>query len=402
MVNMETDFFPQSRGVKQGCSLSPTLFNIYIDQLAKSLEQSDIPGLTLSDTQIKCLLFADDLILLAPSKEALQQQMDHLQSFCQTWALTVNLEKTRIMVFQKRPRGQGNPHRFLLGSTDIEHTHSYTYLGLKITSTGNFNLAINDLRDKGRKAFYAIKKSSNIEIPVRIWLKIFNSIIEPIIMYGSEVWGPLGNQDFDKWDKHPIETLHAEICKSILRVHRNTPNNGCRAELGQFPLLIRIQKRAVKFYNHLKTSDPNSYHYKALHCQEENIERSPLNQLVLRLTSSNRTRPQDSPHTIWPNQIIAKAKENYINYWTCTTQTQNKLQCYLALNRQYTVANYLTAVTDPKLRKTLTMYRLSDHSLAVETGRHRQTWLPREERLCQLCPQRQVETEQHFLLHCQT
>lgn len=78
----ETDFLPQNRGVKQGCSLSPTLFNIYIDNLAKSLEESDIPGLDLCDTQIKCLLFADDLILLAPSKEALQQQLDHLLNFC--------------------------------------------------------------------------------------------------------------------------------------------------------------------------------------------------------------------------------------------------------------------------------------------------------------------------------
>ena len=91
--NMENDFFPQSRGVKQGLSLSPTLLNIYIDELAKSL-QSDLPGVTLSDTEIKCLLFADDVILLAPSKEALQQQLDHLQTFCQTWALTVTLENT--------------------------------------------------------------------------------------------------------------------------------------------------------------------------------------------------------------------------------------------------------------------------------------------------------------------
>ena len=76
---METDFFPQSRRVKQGCSLSPTLFDIYIDKLAKSLEESDIPGLTLSDIEVKCLLFADDLILLTPSKEYLQKQLDHLQ-----------------------------------------------------------------------------------------------------------------------------------------------------------------------------------------------------------------------------------------------------------------------------------------------------------------------------------
>lgn len=124
--NMETDFFPQSRGVKQGCSLSPTLFNIYINELAESLEQSEIPGLSLSDTQIKCLLFADDLILLAPSKEALQQQLDHLQTFCQTWALTVNLDKNKIMIFQKRSRGQRNQTRFFLGSHVVELAHNYT------------------------------------------------------------------------------------------------------------------------------------------------------------------------------------------------------------------------------------------------------------------------------------
>ena len=64
------------------------------------------------------------------------------------------------------------------------------------------------------------------------------------------------------------------------------------------------------------------------------------------------------------------------------------------------VAEYLSTVTNEKLRKTLTMYRLRDHSLAIETGRHRQTWLPREDRLCQLCPHRQVETETNFLMHC--
>ena len=39
------------------------------------------------------------------------------------------------------------------------------------------------------------------------------------------------------------------------------------------------------------------------------------------------------------------------------------------------------------------MYRLSEHSLSIETGRHRQTWLPKEERLCSQCQQREEETE---------
>jgi hypothetical protein len=75
------------------------------------------------------------------------------------------------------------------------------------------------------------------------------------------------------------------------------------------------------------------------------------------------------------------------------------MQCYLALNRQYTVAPYLTTVTDVRHRVLLTKYRLSAHSLAIETGRHKKTWLPKEERLCQQCEEAAVETEQHFLLH---
>ncbi len=101
------------------------------------------------------------------------------------------------------------------------------------------------------------KKLIQIEIPIRIWLKIFQSVIEPIALYGGEVWGPLLNHEYEKWDKNPIAALHAEFCKSILRVQRNTPNNAFRAELGQYPLLMRIEKWAIN-WNYSKMSDPNS------------------------------------------------------------------------------------------------------------------------------------------------
>ena len=76
------------------------------------------------------------------------------------------------------------------------------------------------------------------------------------------------------------------------------------------------------------------------------------------------------------------------------------MQCYLALNREYILANYLTRVTDKKLRRTLTKYRISEHSLAIETGRHRRSWLPVDDRLCQHCSLREVETELHFTTKC--
>ena len=135
------------------------------------------------------------------------------------------------------------------------------------------------------------------------------------------------------------------------------------------------------------------------------MNRSPLTQLVLRLcqqTGSPSAQPQDQSENI-PirlNQIIKHQKQTYLTHWNTKAHTQSKMQCYLALNRQYTVAPYLTTVTDVRHRVLLTKYRLSTHSLAIETGRHRKTWLPKEERLCQQCEEAAVETEQPCLLHC--
>ena len=171
--------------MRQGCSLSPTLFNIYINTFSRALEKAAAPGLTLLESEVKCLLFADDLVLLSPTMEGLQQHLDLLHRFCQTWDLTVNLSKT---VFQKRASRQD--HKFQIPSRYCcprAHKKNYTYLGLNISTTSDFHKAVNDLRHKARRAFYAIKRNINVNIPIRIWLKILESVIEPIALYGCEV-----------------------------------------------------------------------------------------------------------------------------------------------------------------------------------------------------------------------
>ena len=228
---------------------------------------------------------------------------------------------------------------------------------------------------------YALKtKLFSINIPIRIWTKIFDSVIVPIALYGSEVWGPLSRLEHDSWDKHPIETLHTEFCRKILNVQRKIPNNACRAELGRFPLLLNIQKRAITFWTHLNLSQKDTLHFKALKTQELNPENSALSQLMVKLTNEapistgskqlNRTK-----------QIMNHSKDQYLEHWKNQTKTQSRLNCYLTLNREYKLAEYLHTVRDLKQRRVLTKYRLSDHQLGQpdrserETGSVTTNWL---------------------------
>ncbi|WP_347452165.1 reverse transcriptase domain-containing protein, partial [Acinetobacter baumannii] len=93
--------FTSDIGLKQGCPLSPTLFNIYINDIEDYLNNS-FNGIDVLGKKLSTLLFADDLIVLAETAEDLQRQLDKLYDYCQIWKLNVNLEKSNIMIFNKR------------------------------------------------------------------------------------------------------------------------------------------------------------------------------------------------------------------------------------------------------------------------------------------------------------
>ena len=62
-------------------------------------------------------------------------------------------------------------------------------LMLVLKFNGNFNLAINTLMEKARKAHFKIKKTIGLNNPCRLLEKLFDSLVTPILTYGSEVWG---------------------------------------------------------------------------------------------------------------------------------------------------------------------------------------------------------------------
>ena len=113
-------------GVKQGCPLSPTLFGLYVDGLEKHLlETTDIDAPTLRGVLVPLLLYADDLILVSTSVAGLQKQLDALASFCDQRQLTVNLSKTKVVVFEAQ---RSHVAELVLNGVVVERWESYKYL----------------------------------------------------------------------------------------------------------------------------------------------------------------------------------------------------------------------------------------------------------------------------------
>ena len=98
--NMETsEMFDNIYGVLQGGVISPSLFKLYIDDMCQYL--GDSTGVTVGGTLINHLLFADDLVLMSETSIGLQRLIHKLEIYCHRWHMSLNIFKTKVMVFNE-------------------------------------------------------------------------------------------------------------------------------------------------------------------------------------------------------------------------------------------------------------------------------------------------------------
>ena len=77
----------------------------------------------------------------------------------------------------------------MLQGVILEIVDDYSYLGICFKYNGSFAKAKQRLVDQAQKALFSIyQKIRNNSIPIHIQLKLFDSLVEPILLYGSEIW----------------------------------------------------------------------------------------------------------------------------------------------------------------------------------------------------------------------
>ena len=112
------------------------------------------------------------------------------------------------------------------------------YLGITVGKKNcSFVPSISALKTKATRALYALRAKIDINrLPIKLALKLFDTLIKPILLYASEVWEPFLNQDSAKWDYNDIEKIHLQFMKRIMGVNRSTTNILIRGEMNRHSL----------------------------------------------------------------------------------------------------------------------------------------------------------------------
>ena len=153
-------------------------------------------------------MYADDMIIMSTTQEGLQKSLNALNDFCNKWKLNVNYKKTKCMIFSRSANTKNIC--FTINSKLIKNTKEFKYLGISINSKNcTFTPTLSDLSSKANKAIYSLLSKLPIKLaPVKTMLKLFDSCVAPILLYGSEVGAPFMNFDWKHWDTTLIERTH--------------------------------------------------------------------------------------------------------------------------------------------------------------------------------------------------
>ena len=395
MSNIRSELFPCLNGLREGDILSPILFSLYVNDLKSFLQQHNCQGVDIHYTngndimcylQMLLLMYADDTVLFATTKPQLQNSLNKYANYCNKWKLNVNVDKSKIMIFGRRKR-----HTFTLNNKNIEVVDTFKYLGVICNRNGKYIDAIKDNINKARLAMHTLRQTFKDKcIPIDCQIDIFEKTIEPILLYGAEIWG------FE--NTVLIENYYLKTLKQLLGLRKWTPTYMIYGEIGKYPISVKIKMRMIKFLVKLTKGNGNKLSEIMLRAMIDSDTNTTtfkwLNGIktILRETGYPYLIPQIrniQHHTSAIQQTLIDQSLQNLN------TDSSKCWYYTYLKDKPGMAHYLKCLSENHT-VSLLKFRTSNHRLPVEVGRY--TKIDRHNRLCPFCLT--TGDEFHFLFLC--
>jgi len=415
-----TEFFSVSLGVRQGCVLSPSLFLIFINGLVAAINSAGLGIRVNAHLLLVCLLFADDLVLLAESTEQLQRLLDTVVApYLEEWRMKINLDKTKVVVCGGRRR---TVHEVSWRGIPIDRQTSYKYLGVDVSHDLRWTTFKTNALSKATAIVMSIWGSGrHHNMSVRAQVQLWKSLVIPILLYSCQVWCDV------EWGD--AEVLQHRVAKYILGISTSSPNAAVLNELGLTTLKTRADEQRLRFWASLLnlddaipakfifinarnqfnstirinplTTQPSSSRSRALTTLKTRSWMVYTYQLLNELQLSHYWNSCSVDPVMWRTTVRAALKKREDAAWLECVNNNARLDVYrrIMANRWHRIALYLTLPIDYQARRILTMLRIGSSRLRVHEGRYLNGFLPRDLRVCQLCLSA-VEDEHHFMLVC--
>lgn len=402
-----SQYFISSIGLKQGECLSGFLFSLFINDLEQFLKSGGYEPILVTNKvdandflRLFLVLFADDLALLADSPEKLQCGLDSLEKYCDLWGLNVNIQKTKITVFEKFLSDEQN-RVYLYKNHKIEVVQYFTYLGLKLSYDGSMKNCIKQLCDQGSKAVFSVlKKSRVLGLHIDTVIDLFHKLVLPVISYGCEVWG------FENLDI--LDKFHLKFLRFVLKLRKGTPNMMIYGETGEIPISIIIKTRMFGYFckliNPMNISLAKNMFDLTRSLHVNRLYSSRWLRGIVKLLADVEKSNLLNVHMKLNHKTAAKAcksilKGNFLKLWNDVLSVSSKCDQYYLYKNSHDIEKYLR-ILPPQLAIELCRFRTSNHKLEVETLRYVRPLVPRIDRKCTKCNLNETGNELHCLLVC--
>ena len=176
-----TDWLQIGKEERQGCILSPCLFNLYAEYIMRNtgLDEAQA-GIKIAGKNINNLRYADDTSLMAESEEELKRFLMKVKEESEKVGLKLNIQKTKIMAF-------GPITSWQIDGETMETVADFILRGSKITADGDSSHEIKRcLRRKVMTNLDSILKSTDITLPTKVHL--VKAMVFPVVTYECESW----------------------------------------------------------------------------------------------------------------------------------------------------------------------------------------------------------------------
>ncbi|KAK3516360.1 hypothetical protein QTP70_009415 [Hemibagrus guttatus] len=184
ITSCKSDLFPVHVGLRQGCPLLLVLFIVFMDRISRHCQ--GLEGVRFGDHRISSLIFADDVVLLAPSSLDLQPALWHFAAECEAAGMRVSTTKSEAMVLDRKKVAC----TLQIGGEVLPQVEEFKYLRVLFMSEGRMDREIDRRIGAAAAVMQSMYRSVVVkkELSRKAKLSIYQSIYVPTLTYGHELW----------------------------------------------------------------------------------------------------------------------------------------------------------------------------------------------------------------------